>query len=140
MANNGSKSSRADAEVELHFLEAVVQRVPEDYESLKALAELYTQVGRHEEGLAIDLKMTRIEPLSPLAWYNYGCSLALVGRHDESVEALAKAVELGYDDYDWMKRDQDLHSLHGDPRFESLLSWIYAGDAEDFADDSDLPF
>jgi len=117
--------------VELRFLEKVSKRLPDDLEVLYALAELYTKTGHFKEGLAIDEKLSRKNPSDPTVWYNLGCSLALTNQKDAAFEALAKAVELGYCDYDWMKQDSDLNSLHGDPRFESLLSWIYSACHED---------
>lgn len=111
--------------VELAFLQKVAQRLPEDVEILQALADLYTKTGKFGEGLAIDEKLSQQLPNDDLVWYNLGCSYALTNRPDEAFEALTKAVDLGYADYDWMKSDPDLNNLHADPRFESLLSWLY---------------
>ena len=44
--------------------------------------ELYTRTGRYEEGLKTDLELTRICPREAIAWYNLGCSYALIG-HSE---------------------------------------------------------
>lgn len=112
--------------VELQFLEKIAKRLPEDIEVLQALADLYTKTGSFEEGLKIDLMLSQQLPGDDLVWYNLGCSYALTNHCDEAFEALTKAVELGYGDYDWMKSDPDLKSLHRDPRFESLLSWLYS--------------
>lgn len=111
--------------VELNFLEKIAARLPEDLEVLQALADLYTRTGNFEKGLEIDQQLSRQMPNDDLVWYNLGCSYALTQHADEAFDALAKAVELGYGDYDWMKTDTDLNSLHNDPRFESLLSWLY---------------
>ena len=111
--------------VELHFLEKIADRLPEELAVLQALAELYTKTEQYEKGLALDLTLSRIRPGDAIVWYNLGCSYALTRRFDEAFEALAKAIELGYSDYDWMKSDQDLANLHADPRFESLLNWLY---------------
>lgn len=119
---NGRKQRDA---VELAFLQKVSDRLPEDIEILQALADLYTKTGKFKEGLAIDEKLAHQLPNDDLVWYNLGCSYALVNRADDAFEALTKAVELGYADYDWMKTDPDLQNLHADPRFESLLSWLY---------------
>jgi Flp pilus assembly protein TadD len=115
---------RADGQ-ELVFLESIARRLPEDIEVLRALADLYTRTGDYFEGLRIDERLSHLCAEEPLTWYNLGCSLALVGRSDDALEALSRALELGYDDYEWMKKDTDLASLHGDPRFESMLEWIY---------------
>ncbi len=122
--------SETDA-VELSFLEKVASRLPEDLEILQALAELYTKTGQFQKGLEIDRKLSHLLPADELVWYNLGCSYALTNNPDDAFEALTKAVELGYCDYDWMKTDSDLNSLHADPRFESLLSWLYTACDED---------
>ncbi|QBG46799.1 hypothetical protein EGM51_05090 [Verrucomicrobia bacterium S94] len=111
--------------VELSFLEKVAERLPEDVEILQALADLYTKTGKFQEGLKIDEKLSHQRPNDDLVWYNLGCSYSLTNQSDLAFEALTRAVELGYSDYDWMKTDPDLNNLHADPRFESLLSWLY---------------
>jgi len=120
----GADEIRANQQ-ELEFLERIVQRLPEDTEVLRALADLYTRTGDYPEGLRIDERLSHLCSEEPLVWYNLGCSLALVDRKDDALEALSRALELGYDDYEWMKKDTDLSSLHGDSRFESMLEWIY---------------
>jgi tetratricopeptide (TPR) repeat protein len=111
--------------VELSFLEKISKRLPEDIEILQALADLYTKTGNFPEGLKIDEKLSHQLPNDDLVWYNLGCSYSLMHQPDAAFEALSKAVELGYGDYDWMKTDPDLNNIHADPRFESLLSWLY---------------
>ncbi|MBN2783775.1 MAG: hypothetical protein JXR25_03020 [Pontiellaceae bacterium] len=117
---------RKDEAVELRFLKKIAERLPEDVEVLQALADLYTKNGQYEAGLQIDLQLSHKLPNDDLVWYNLGCSYALVNQPDDAFEALTKAVELGYGDYDWMKADPDLIGLYKDPRFESLLSWLYS--------------
>ena len=111
--------------VELRFLEKVSARLPEDLEVLQALAELYTKTGEYDKGWGIDLRLSQLLPNDDLVWYNLGCSHALTHHFDEAFEALSKAIDLGYGDYDWMKTDPDLANLNDDPRFESLLNWLY---------------
>ncbi|NLX27237.1 MAG: hypothetical protein GXY61_14965 [Lentisphaerae bacterium] len=118
-------STKQDA-VELEFLQKVAGRLTDDIEVLQALAELYTKNGKFKEGLAVDQQLCQRLPSDDLAWYNLGCSYALTNQPDEAFEALTRSVELGYGDYDWMKSDPDLLNLHKDPRFESLLSWLYS--------------
>lgn len=129
-----SKNTRDDRSkdvVELSFLEKISNRLPEDLEILQALADLYTKTGKYKEGLDIDIKLSHLLPNDDLVWYNLGCSYALMNQADKAFEALTKAVEVGYLDYDWMKTDPDLNKLHSDPRFESLLSWLYTTCSEE---------
>jgi predicted Zn-dependent protease len=109
---------------ELDFLEALQRRLPEDVDLLKALADLYTRVGRYEDGLKLDEAISRACKDEPLVWYNLGCSYALTDRRNEALKALSRAVALGYRDVEWMRNDTDLRSLRDDKRFRRLLRKI----------------
>jgi len=107
--------------VELDFLEKVVARLPEDVRVLEVLGDLYTRVGRYEDGLNVDRTLSRLDPENMTVWYNLGCSLALVNKRDAALKALQRSVELGYRDREWMSADSDLQSLRGEKEFKSLL-------------------
>lgn len=110
--------------VELSFFEAVAKRLPRDETVLKALGDLYTRVGRYEDGLAVDRRLIRLCPGDAMVWYNLGCSLALLNRRPSAVRALRRAVALGYNDVDWMRQDADLRSLREENAFKTLLKKI----------------
>jgi tetratricopeptide (TPR) repeat protein len=131
MSKDRSNGRAKHDAVELQFLQKISERLPEDIEVLQALADLYTKNGKYEEGLAVDQLLSQQLPNDELVWYNLGCSYALTNHPDESFEALTRAVELGYSDYELMKTDPDLNKLHRDPRFESLLSWLYSACREE---------
>ena len=107
--------------VELRFLEQMLVRLPEKEDIIEALGHLYTEAGRYEDGLRMDRRMVEMMPESELAWYNLGCSLALTQQPDAAMMALQTAVDLGYDDAEWMTKDDDLVSLRNDPRFVRLV-------------------
>lgn len=123
--NNKPEELRENKQ-ELEFLQAIARRLPEDTGVLRALADLYTRTGAYEDGLRADERLSRLCAEDPVVWYNLACSLALSNRPDDAFDALSRAVELGYNDYEAMKKDPDLASLHGDARFESILEWIYS--------------
>lgn len=110
-----------DNSFEIQFLENVLQRNRTDPVILEALANLYTKVGRVDDGLRLDRKRARIEPKNPVAHYNLACSLALKNKRTEAFKALRLALELGFDDFDWMWKDPDLKSLRSNKRFRELL-------------------
>ena len=112
--------------LEVEFLEGVRARLPGHPAVLESLGCLYTELGRHEDGLRTDREMVRLEPQSPTAWYNLACSLALTGRPDEAFAALEKAIALGYDDAEWMREDEDFAPIRSDPRFARLLAQVAA--------------
>lgn len=92
-----------------------------DIVALAWLAHAYTAVGRHEDGLALDLRLTVLLPEDPTARYNLGCSYALLGRTEEALAALDEAVDAGYRDSAHMLADQDLASLRDLTRFKQIL-------------------
>ena len=96
-------------------------RRPENLVALSELAHVLTRIGRFEDGLEVDRRLVRAEPENPTAHYNLACSLALVGRGDQALDALEAAVNAGYDDAAYLVADEDLASLREEPRFEALL-------------------
>lgn len=124
-------AARAAAEerarqVEVEFLEGVRTRLPEHPAVVETLGCLYTEMGRYQDGLAADRDMVRMQPQSPIAWYNLACSLSLTGQPDAAFAALEKAIALGYDDAEWMQDDDDFEPIKNDPRFERLLAQLLA--------------
>lgn len=113
------------------FLEGIHRRCPEYTPVLETLGDLYTKEGRIEEGLAIDQKLTGLSPGNEMYHYNLACSLALLGRTDEAMASLEKAVSLGYADWAWMLKDADLKSLRKLPAFVAMLATIKQRNAGD---------
>ena len=116
-----TKKSDVPSSLEVEFLEALRRRCPSYQPILEALGHVYTRVGRFDEGLLVDLEMTRLNPADPEAWYNLACSHALTGAPEQALLALGKAISCGYCDAAWMESDPDLASLVDLPAFQSLL-------------------
>ncbi len=108
--------------IELAFFEALMVRMPQDAEILKAVADIYTRVGRYEDGLVVDQRLSSLCGDDPMVWYNLACSQALLRMSLPAMESLKRAVELGYDDAEWMKKDEDLRSLREERGFKTLLN------------------
>ena len=106
---------------DIRFLEDVLARVGEDAEILRHLGHLYTQAGRHRDGLAVDLRLVALNPRDAIAHYNLACSWSLLGKTSRAVPALKKAIKLGYRDFDHMREDPDLENLRRDPRWDDLV-------------------
>jgi Flp pilus assembly protein TadD len=94
---------------------------PDDADVLESLGHLLTRSGRLEEGLAADRRLVELRPGEPLAHYNLACSLALIGDARAALERLRRAMEMGFRDVEFIRKDTDFASLRHDPRFEALL-------------------
>jgi tetratricopeptide (TPR) repeat protein len=115
---------RRDLDIEIGFFEGLAARDPHDIEILQILGDDYTRRGRFEDGLRIDRQIIALRPGDALAHYNLACSLSLTGRLDEGILALNHAVELGYDDAEWLLSDRDIERLWEHPKFPQLLGRI----------------
>lgn len=57
-----------------------------------------------------------------LSFYNGACCAALVGRQEDALGLLGRAVDAGFDDADHVVADPDLEALRDDPRFEAIVA------------------
>jgi len=64
------------------------------------------------------------------ATYNIACGYALKGDKDQAFAWLHKALDAGFDVGDYMRKDDDLDSLHSDPRWAELKKVARSGKAE----------
>lgn len=113
-----------DKKFQIAFYETVLQKNPQYVDVIELLASLYTQEGRIDDGLKMDRKLVRLMPENASAHYNLACSLALKSRKADAVKELNLALDLGYDDFKWLKGDPDLKGLYGYEPFDAILKRI----------------
>jgi tetratricopeptide (TPR) repeat protein len=106
---------------DIDFFEKLLARAPESIEALRVLAELVSKKGLVTRAVDLDRRIVELQPDDFLARYNLACSLARAGCADDAIDALSRAILLGYDDLDHMETDPDLESLRTHPDFLALL-------------------
>jgi hypothetical protein len=114
-------AKKSDPAFEIQFFESIHRRDPGYTEVIEILGGLYTKTGRIADGLKMDRKLVRLLPKNATAHYNLACSLALSKRKADALRSLARAVKLGYSDFDWMTQDPDLEGLKNHPAFQKLM-------------------
>ena len=119
-----TKHSASDTAFEIGFYESVLRRDPRYVEVVEILGGLYTKAGRIADGLRMDRRLVRLQPLNATAHYNLACSLALSRRRAAALRSLRHAVSLGYSGFEWMMHDPDLESLRHHPSFVELLEQL----------------
>lgn len=112
-------------EFEKCFYEALLQKRPHFGEAMIALAEIYTRLGEYEKGLYLDQKITELYPEDAVAHYNMACSYSLTDQLDLAIEALLRAIELGYTDFKYIFKDPDLNKLRDDKRFKAIMPQLW---------------
>lgn len=109
-------------EFEIELSRAVLKGKPNDLEALSILGNALTRSGRHEEALEADQKIAFLIPDDPVALYNISCDLSNLGRLDEALEYLKKAIRFGYNDFGFIEKDPDMKNLRTLPGYKRLLS------------------
>lgn len=115
------KDKNCVMEFEINFYEKLLEEQPNFKECMKVLAELYTKIGMYKNGLELDKKLSQLLPSDATVFYNLACSYSLIGDVDNSFNSIKKAVELGFNDFDYMRQDADLMNLKKDKRFDNFL-------------------
>ncbi len=114
-------ANQTQTEFELGFFAGILERHPAFVEVLRLHAQNLSLMGRHADLLEIDRRWVELRPSDPVAHYNLACSLALTGDGEQALQTLRTALECGYPDLRHLSEDQDLESLHQDPRFQELI-------------------
>jgi tetratricopeptide (TPR) repeat protein len=108
-------------EFEIGLARALARVDTRNVRAFQLLGQALTRVGRHQEALEADLRVTQLDPRDPVGHYNLACSYSNLEHLDDAFQALHRAFELGYNDYRHMLRDPDLENLRRDRRFKQLL-------------------
>jgi tetratricopeptide (TPR) repeat protein len=120
------KNSRKkeDADFEIAFYESILKDTPCFIEALSVLGDLYTRAGLWQKGLDVDLKLSELRPDDALVFYNLACSYALLKQTRLALGALTRAIEFGYDDFEYLKSDTDLDNLLKDEHFQQYIKQL----------------
>lgn len=121
-----SRQERQNLDIEIGFLEGVIRRDPNYVEALQVLGDDYTRRGRLTDGLKVDEVLAKLRPEDSMVQYNLACSYSLTEQFDLAVQALERALDLGYRDFKWMAKDPDLANLRKHPLYRQIRSKVRA--------------
>ncbi|MBS0265324.1 MAG: tetratricopeptide repeat protein [Planctomycetes bacterium] len=115
---------RSQLDFEIDFFERILSRDPNYVEVLMNLGELFSEKGCHRRALQVDLRLAQLKPLSDTVMYNLACSHSMLHQKSESLEALHRAIDLGFDDVEFLLADPDLTALRDHPEFVRIVSHL----------------
>jgi tetratricopeptide (TPR) repeat protein len=119
-----TRKEQRDLDIEISFMEGVVQRDPKFADAWRVLSDDYSRRGKLDEGLKADEQLARMQPDDADTLYNLACGYALRKNIDQAIAALTQSVAKGFCDFKWMLKDPDLSNLRKDPLFKKLWSKI----------------
>jgi Flp pilus assembly protein TadD len=94
---------------------------PSDSQTISLLAVVEAKLGRPAEAERHALEAATLAPSSALVLYRQAVVGALTGRDSDALEALSRALKLGYSISE-ARQDDDLASLRHRADFRSLLA------------------
>ena len=113
-----------EAREAVEVLEKHLEWHPDDARGLHLGAGSLVTLGQTERAKNWLRRALELDPDDPIVLYNVACNFATLGEADESLDYLEQAVEHGTVSSDWMRNDEDLVSLRGNPRYEALLERV----------------
>jgi tetratricopeptide (TPR) repeat protein len=97
------------------------RELPEAYINLSTA---YLRAGKYDEALDTLKTLEEFKPSAPLLHYNLACYYSLTEKTQGSLNALKKAVELGYKGYQEIETDPDLENLRNNGEFKTWFQSI----------------
>lgn len=108
-------------EFDREFFGQILLRGNTNSDVLRRQAELLSRCGDYTAALQLDQTLSARFPDEPVVHYNLACSLSMTGELARAVKSLARAIELGYDDFGHIEADSDLDPLRDLPSFQDLI-------------------
>jgi TolB-like protein/Flp pilus assembly protein TadD len=112
---------RAAMQHGLEVAEKHLELNPDDARALYLGAGALVQLGDGERGLDWTRRAYAIDSEDPGVLYNVACSYSNMGRVDDAIACLEKAVQNGFGHREWFENDSDLDPLRDDERFQALM-------------------
>jgi serine/threonine protein kinase/tetratricopeptide (TPR) repeat protein len=98
-----------------------LELTPGDARALTLGAGCLGRLGRVDEARQWNTRALSIDPEDPVVVYAAACVWAILGMPDDALDALAKALEVGFGNRKWILNDPDFESLRDHPRFRELV-------------------
>jgi len=95
---------------------------PDDPNSFIFYGITLAQLGEKESGWEIGKQALELDST---VYFNFSQLLAVLGRKDEALDHLEKALKNGYRDLAWLLLNPDLQVLHKEDRFQDLINTYF---------------
>lgn len=90
--------------------------------ALNNLGGIYSIKGEYDRAISTYLKMIELQPYNPVACYNIARVYSKQNKVEESIDWLQKAVDMGFQDWDFLKADKDFENIKSTSFYQKLIS------------------
>ena len=114
----------AATDMEMRFmtiLQRQIEWAPEDTRARILLAVRFARLSKPKEASEQLDKVFAIGSSDPHTMYNVACTYAIMDRKKEAIDALKRAIQAGFAEWDTILQDPDLTSLREEPEFRRVL-------------------
>ena len=118
---NDKKNLQDTIERAVLFYPTYLMHHPDDSRAHQFYAFTLKRLGRLEEAKKEMHKGIEQNPNDPIIIYNAACFYALIDDKAAAIENLIKAIDNGFENYNYVKHDPDLNSLRKEPDFIALM-------------------
>ncbi len=103
-----------------------VVRGQESIPSIDEERAIFGAFSRGEHARAVELieQFLRHSPDSPAMLYNAACGCSLLGRRDDAVAYLLRAIEAGFTDFDLLRSDPDLEAIRDHETYTAIVEAV----------------
>jgi tetratricopeptide (TPR) repeat protein len=108
----------------LALIERAVEINPGDQRALCFGVGILLRLGDSHRAEEWTARVLALSGKDPGTLYNLACAQATVGHTKEALELLEHATACGFAHLDWVVNDPDLISLHGDPKYEQIVTTL----------------
>ncbi len=122
-----------DHEKAMQLIGGFLKKNPDNTEALNTKAAAARELREWETYVSTMHKLVAVERNGDNA-YNLACAFSLSGQADSSYAWLYIAAELGFNDIEQYKSDEDLIPLHSDARWSDLLTKVEQSAQQELAD------
>lgn len=99
-----------------------VKADPADAHAHRQLLRAYIGLGRTDDALTTAVTLVQLVPSSADDRYDLACLYAINGMKQDAVRSLGKAIELGYEKWEWITKDEDLATIRSEPEYGQLVA------------------
>ena len=98
-----------------------LQLNPDDVRACILAANAHSKLHETEPALEFARRSLELDPDDAMILYNVACTYSMLGKPDDALSCLERAIDGGFGHREWIEHDSDFDSIRDTPRFQAIL-------------------